>query len=124
MPVVGFPIFHTLRTTKDHTSSPSVEAGTHPHFLFSRPAVAEIIGAGFDRPANAQYLTLYFPRGVKIHHDRSLEDTVDFPEYQRIAEASCDGTDSDKNEYHSWLSKLDFENVYSEDEVRLSPHLV
>jgi len=44
-----------------------------PTHLFRQPMVAEVIGAGFDRPPNAQYFTLRFPRIVKIHNDRSVQ---------------------------------------------------
>jgi DNA ligase-4 len=50
-----------------------------PTTLFTRPAV---VGAGFDRPSNSHYHTLRFPRVVKIHHDRSFLDAVDFAAYQ------------------------------------------
>jgi len=36
------------------------------------------MGAGFDKPANARYFALRFPRMLKIHGDRSLKDTISF----------------------------------------------
>lgn len=59
-----------------------------PSHLFRQPAVAEVVGAGFDRPPNAQYLTLRFPRLVKIHSDRSVLDVMSFAEYQSLARVS------------------------------------
>lgn len=47
-----------------------------PSHLFQQPAVVEVVGAGFDRPPNAQYLTLRFPHIVKVHHDRSASVQV------------------------------------------------
>lgn len=59
-----------------------------PTNLFTEPAVVEVIGAGFDRLANVRFSTLRFPRIVKIHRDRTFRDSVDFAEYQRLAEES------------------------------------
>ncbi|KAK5936544.1 hypothetical protein PMZ80_011231 [Knufia obscura] len=84
-----------------------------PTHLFSQPAVVEVIGAGFDRPSNARYLTLRFPRVLKVHLDRSLGDAISYDEYQRAAQASREVGDPDTT-YGSWLSKLDPE---SEDDV-------
>ena len=90
-----------------------------PTHLFSQPAVAEVIGAGFDRPANARYSTLRFPRIVKTHHDRSPGDVVDFDAYQRMAQMSCETLEYDdgENEYHSWLAKLGHDCIDMESEA-------
>ena len=92
-----------------------------PTHLFSQPAVVEVVGAGFDRPADARYLTLRFPRIVKVHHDRSLDDAINFTEYQSMAEVSCGMADHDENEYRLWLTKLGYENVDSESEAVTTP---
>ncbi|KAG7130939.1 DNA ligase 4 like protein [Verticillium longisporum] len=42
-----------------------------PAELFSRPFIVEVVGAGFDKPANSPYFTLRFPRVLKIHDDRA-----------------------------------------------------
>lgn len=49
-----------------------------PAELFKRPFVVELMGAGFDKPANARFFTLRFPRVLKIHEDRSFKETVSF----------------------------------------------
>ena len=59
-----------------------------PTELFVEPLVVEVVGAGFDRLANQRILTLRFPRIVKIHRDRTFEDSLDFAEYQRLAQES------------------------------------
>jgi hypothetical protein len=92
-----------------------------PTHLFPQPAVVEVVGAGFDRPADARYLTLRFPRIVKVHHDRSPDDAVDFTEYQSMAEASCGTADIDENEYRVWLAKLGYENIDGESEAVTTP---
>jgi len=84
-----------------------------PSHLFLQPAVVEVVGAGFDRPSNARFLTLRFPRIVKVHLDRSPGDALGYDEYQRLAQASYDAGDPDTT-YGSWLSRLDPE---SEDDV-------
>ncbi len=42
------------------------------------------MGAGFDKPANAKYFTLRFPRILKIYNDRSFKETVNFKELQEM----------------------------------------
>jgi DNA ligase-4 len=59
-----------------------------PNELFIEPVVVEVVGAGFDRPANERLLTLRFPRIIKIHRDRTFRDSLDFAEYQRLAQES------------------------------------
>jgi len=61
---------------------------SRPTELFVEPAVVEVVGAGFDRPANQRFLTLRFPRIVKVHRDRTFKDSLDFMEYQRLAQES------------------------------------
>jgi DNA ligase 4 len=56
-----------------------------PAELFKRPFSVELMGAGFDKPANARYFALRFPRVVKIHNDRSFKETVSFEELQEMA---------------------------------------
>jgi hypothetical protein len=59
-----------------------------PTKLFIEPVVVEVVGAGFNRPANERLLTLRFPRIIKIHRDRTFRDSLDFAEYQRLAQES------------------------------------
>ena len=56
-----------------------------PAELFKRPFSVELMGAGFDKPANARYFVLRFPRVLKIHNDRSFKETVSFKELQEMA---------------------------------------
>ncbi|KAK5043615.1 hypothetical protein LTR84_011375 [Exophiala bonariae] len=63
-------------------------APSRPSELFVEPAVVEVVGAGFDRPADQRFLTLRFPRIVKIHQDRTFSDSLDFTEYQQLAQES------------------------------------
>jgi DNA ligase 4 len=56
-----------------------------PAELFKRPFSVELMGAGFNKPANTRYFTLRFPRMVKIYGDRSFKDTISFEELQQMA---------------------------------------
>jgi DNA ligase-4 len=77
-----------------------------PVELFKRPFMVEVVGAGFDKPANTRHYTLRFPRVLKIHEDRSLRDVVSFEELQEMAQ-SCLGIPRDgEEEEGSWSSKL------------------
>jgi DNA ligase-4 len=58
--------------------------------LFKRPFTVELMYAGFDKPANARYFALRFPRVLKIHDDRPFKDTVSFEELQEIAKRCRD----------------------------------
>jgi hypothetical protein len=74
------------------------------------------VGGGFDRPPNAQYLTLCFPRLVKIHSDRSARDVMSFAEYQSLARESMQVGDT-QSEYRSWLYQLDYDSGDDLDEA-------
>ncbi|KAL4791592.1 hypothetical protein BDV19DRAFT_392940 [Aspergillus venezuelensis] len=56
--------------------------------VFKEPFVVELMGAGFEKPSGVRYYTLRFPRVLKIHSDRSLEDVASFQEVQLLAEAA------------------------------------
>lgn len=54
--------------------------------VFKTPFVVEVLGSGFDKLSNTQYFTLRFPRVLKIHWDRTYEETISFSELQDLAE--------------------------------------
>ncbi|KAN0080727.1 hypothetical protein V8E54_003931 [Elaphomyces granulatus] len=66
----------------DQSALPKINA------LFKTPFVVEMLGSGFDRPSNSQYFTLRFPRILKIHWDRTFEETTSILELQNMAEAA------------------------------------
>lgn len=78
-----------------------------PTDIFTKPIVVEMTGAGFERPQSANFYVLRFPRGIKIHRDRGIEDTVDFDELQTMAEHTLN---EDKylgsQEDAVWIGKL------------------
>ena len=80
--------------------------GLQPSELFSHPFTVDVIGAGFDKPANAGYFTLRFPRVLKVHDDRSFRDTVNFSELQEMAKRCLEIPDDPEGEEESWLRRL------------------
>ena len=79
----------------------------HPTDLFKQVFVVEILGAGFDKPPNVPYFTLRFPRVLKIHSDRSAEETISFDELQKLARQSLEAPlDADSQEDLRWIAKL------------------
>lgn len=54
--------------------------------VFKKPFPVEMMGAGFEKPSGARYYTLRFPRLLKIHMDRTFEDSASFQELQILAD--------------------------------------
>jgi DNA ligase-4 len=90
-----------------------------PAELFKHPFAVELVGAGFDKPANARYFALRFPRVLKIHQDRTFKDTVSFNELQELAERSMEvPADNWSEEEMHWLEKLQKANPKSPSSKR------
>ena len=64
------------------------------------------MGAGFDKPANARYFVLRFPRVLKIHNDRSFKETVSFEELQEMAGQCREEPEDRETEEMYWLQRL------------------
>jgi ATP dependent DNA ligase domain len=78
-----------------------------PTELFKKPFVVELMGAGFDRPADVNYWTLRFPRIQKIHEDRTLKDVVSFDELQELArECQYLAPENAEEGKKLWLARL------------------
>ncbi|KAH6883508.1 hypothetical protein B0T10DRAFT_580496 [Thelonectria olida] len=77
-----------------------------PVELFKHPFVVEVVGAGFDKPANVRYFALRFPRVLKVHEDRSFRDTISFEELQEMAQRCLEIPDDAEQEEKSWLGRL------------------
>ncbi|KAH7110442.1 hypothetical protein EDB81DRAFT_926955 [Dactylonectria macrodidyma] len=77
-----------------------------PVELFKHPFIVEVIGAGFDKPANVGYFALRFPRVLKVHEDRSFRDTISFEELQKMALRCLEIPDDGEQEEKSWLWRL------------------
>ncbi|KAH6871139.1 hypothetical protein B0T10DRAFT_533639 [Thelonectria olida] len=69
-----------------------------PVELFKHPFIVEVVGAGFDKPANVGYFTLRFPRVLKVHEDRSFRDTISFEELQEMAQRCLEIPDDGEQE--------------------------
>ena len=76
---------------------------------FRQPFVLEVLGGGFDRPPNADYFRLRWPRLVKIHQDRDWKDCITMEELQvKAQEALAVPVDEDlPEEIETWQTKLD-----------------
>ncbi|KKZ61208.1 DNA ligase (ATP) [[Emmonsia] crescens] len=76
--------------------------------LFKSPFVVEMMGSGFEKPAGVNYFTLRFPRVLKIHSDRAVEDATTLEELQELAkEANSVPADELSQEAALWAEKLD-----------------
>jgi DNA ligase 4 len=82
-------------------------APSHQPTKLFKPVIVEVIGAGFDKPADARYFTLRFPRIQKVHEDRSYEDVISFDELQELTSRSrlLEGDELEQVE-KDWLAKL------------------
>ena len=75
--------------------------------VFKTPFVVEMMGSGFEKPSNARYFTLRFPRLLKIHSDRTFEEAASFSELQSLAEAARSVPTEDlSQEYDQWSKRL------------------
>jgi DNA ligase 4 len=77
-----------------------------PAELFKHPFSIELIGAGFEKPANTSYFTLRFPQLLKIHRDHSFNDTISFEELQEMAQRCNEVLEDSEREETSWLGRL------------------
>lgn len=75
--------------------------------LFKKPFVVEMMGSGFEKPSNARYFTLRFPRILKVHTDRTFQDAVSHRELQLLAEnARAIPEDDLSQEREEWRKRL------------------
>ncbi|KAL4904436.1 hypothetical protein BDW74DRAFT_185689 [Aspergillus multicolor] len=75
--------------------------------VFKTPFVVEVLGSGFEKPSGARYYTLRFPRILKVHSDRSLDDTASFRELQVLAEAAVSvPTDELLEQEAEWANRI------------------
>ncbi|KAL2842414.1 hypothetical protein BJY01DRAFT_264517 [Aspergillus pseudoustus] len=74
--------------------------------VFKTPFVVEMLGSSFEKPSGARYYTLRFPRILKIHGDRSLEDAVSFRELQQLAEIAVSVPEDLLEEEGEWAERV------------------
>lgn len=83
--------------------------------LFKTPFVVEMLGSGFERPSNARFYALRFPRITKIHWDRTFEHAVSFQELQRLADTARAATaEDDSGEQEHWIKRIKLSNGKSQ----------
>lgn len=58
-------------------------------YIFARPIVFELYGAGFARPRGSPYYELRFPRVSAIHEVRSVSEAATLSEIQKAAKEAC-----------------------------------
>jgi len=92
-----------------------------PAELFRYPFSVELMGAGFDKPANSRYFGLRFPRVLKIHNDRSFKDAVSLEELQEMARRCIEMPEDSEREKMHWLGRMrSFGDLKKESEVSSS----
>ena len=75
---------------------------------FDSPLVFEVLGSGFEKPSNCNYLMLRHGRVKKLHEDRSWKDCVSMQELQSQAYDARGSTgDSESQETRRWIEKLE-----------------
>ncbi|KAJ5958072.1 uncharacterized protein N7479_005222 [Penicillium vulpinum] len=74
--------------------------------LFKHPFIVEMLGSGFEKPSGARYFTLRFPRILKIHSDRTLEECTSFQELQLSAEDARAMPVDELEERERWSKRL------------------
>jgi DNA ligase-4 len=75
--------------------------------LFKQPFVVEMLGSGFEKPSGARYFALRFPRILKIHSDRTVEESASFRELQILAENARALTLNELEEREKWSKRLE-----------------
>ncbi|KAL9112304.1 MAG: hypothetical protein Q9227_003422 [Pyrenula ochraceoflavens] len=75
--------------------------------LFKKPFVLEMTGSGFEKPQNANFWSLRFPRSSRLHLDRSFEDATTFQELQILADAAGKVADHESQSDKNWIEKLE-----------------
>lgn len=88
--------------------------------VFKTPFVVEMLGSGFERPSNARFYALRFPRITKIHWDRTFEYAVSFQELQDLADkARAVTAEDDSGEQEQWSKRIKLSNGKSQYAVPL-----
>jgi DNA ligase-4 len=89
--------------------------------LFMKPFVVEMMGSGFEKPSNARYFTLRFPRILKIHNDRTFREAASYRELQLLAEHARSIPDDDlSQEREEWRKRLKVGNGLNQYVVQRS----
>ncbi|RMY59342.1 hypothetical protein D0865_02128 [Hortaea werneckii] len=80
----------------------------HIGVAFTQPLVVEVLGSGFEKPANCSFYMLRHARVKKLHQDRAWKDCISFEELQEKAlNARHRPSQSESQETSNWLSRLE-----------------
>ncbi|RAH78077.1 hypothetical protein BO86DRAFT_412681 [Aspergillus japonicus CBS 114.51] len=104
-----FGEFHACNAESDHglLLHYGTNVASRMEVVFKTPFIVEILGSGFEKPSNAGYFALRFPRITKIHWDRALEDATSYAELQQLAEdARAVPTDDMDEERSEWCKRV------------------
>ncbi|OJK00137.1 hypothetical protein ASPACDRAFT_10914, partial [Aspergillus aculeatus ATCC 16872] len=104
-----FGEFYACNAESDHGFSLhyGTNVASRMEVVFKTPFIVEILGSGFEKPSNAGYFALRFPRITKIHWDRALEDAASYAELQQLAEdARAVPTDDMGEERSEWSKRV------------------
>ncbi|KAI7211758.1 DNA ligase/mRNA capping enzyme [Hortaea werneckii] len=75
---------------------------------FTQPLIVEVLGSGFEKPANCSFYMLRHARVKKLHQDRSWKDCISFEKLQEKAiNARNRPSLSESQETSNWLSRLE-----------------
>ncbi|KAJ5602420.1 hypothetical protein N7537_005376 [Penicillium hordei] len=86
--------------------------------LFKHPFIVEMLGSGFEKPSGARYFTLRFPRILKIHSDRTLEECTSFHELLSAAEHARAVPVDELEEREKWSKRLKVGSGFDQYMVR------
>ncbi|EME43288.1 hypothetical protein DOTSEDRAFT_100177, partial [Dothistroma septosporum NZE10] len=76
--------------------------------VFDEPLVFELLGSGFDKPSNCEFLMLRHARVKKLHEDRIWTDCVTFQELQQQGDAARSApADSESQDTLRWITRLE-----------------
>ncbi|KAM0749298.1 hypothetical protein T439DRAFT_381674 [Meredithblackwellia eburnea MCA 4105] len=108
-PRSSLEVFESACTTFTFSLSPSLRARSlRPTFIFKKPMVFELTGAGFQKSTGSNFYELRWPRMTKV--DRQDGDPVDLNELQRIAKAAMkfdiDPHDAEEHIARIWTTDL------------------
>ena len=111
------PILKTLNTLGAYSATAyrafegfDVELTGHVDIgvAFSQPLVVEVLGSGFEKPANCGFYMLRHARVKKLHEDRPWKDCISFEELQEKAlNARNRPSQSESQETSDWLCRIE-----------------
>ncbi|KAK4544233.1 hypothetical protein LTR36_004443 [Oleoguttula mirabilis] len=112
------PILLSLNTLGAHLAKPydaanalfSLQVATYVKIdvVFDTPPVLEVLGSGYNKPANCPFFMLRHARVKKLHQDRCWMECISLQELQeKAAEARNHPVESETQETRKWLEKVD-----------------